>query len=128
MALEPALDLTINAGIEELWAKSTALTNFFIDLFDQYLEPLGFILGSPREAEQRGSHVSLRHAEGYRICRALTEEMKVIPDFRQPDNIRLGFAPLYTSYQDVWEAVQRIRQVVEEQRYLHYSTERLAVT
>jgi kynureninase len=128
MALEPALDLTINAGIEKLWVKSTALTGFFIDLFDQYLEQLGFILGSPREAEQRGSHISLRHAEGYRICRTLTEEMKVIPDFRQPDNIRLGFAPLYTTYQDVWEAVQRIRQVVDEQRYLHYSTERLTVT
>ena len=70
----------------------------------------------------------MRHPEGYRINRALIEEMQVLPDFREPDNIRLGLAPLYTSFVDVWEAVDRLRQVVEEERYLRYAAERLAVT
>jgi len=54
--------------------------------------------------------------------------MNVIPDFREPDNIRLGLAPLYTSFEDVWECVDRIRRVVEETRYEHYPVTRLAVT
>jgi kynureninase len=92
------------------------------------LSPLGFTLGSPRNPACRGSHVSIRHLEGYRINRALIEEMQVLPDFREPDNIRLGLAPLYTSFAEVREAVARIRQVVVEGRYLHFSAERLAVT
>lgn len=92
------------------------------------LLPLGFSLGSPRQPERRGSHISLRHPEGYRINHALIEEMKVLPDFREPDNIRLGLAPLYTTFEEVWQAVDRLRLVVEEQRYKKYSTERLVVT
>jgi kynureninase len=78
--------------------------------------------------EQRGSHVSIRHADGYRINRALIEEMNVIPDFREPDNIRLGLTPLYTSFQDVWECVDRIQRVMTEKRYLHFPATRLTVT
>jgi kynureninase len=72
--------------------------------------------------------VSIRHPEGYRINRALIEEMRLIPDFREPDNIRLGLAPLYTTYSEVWEAVNRIRRVVEEERYVRYLEQRQAVT
>ena len=54
--------------------------------------------------------------------------MNVLPDFREPDNIRLGLAPIYTSFTEVWEAVDRIRRVVEEGRHLRYSAERLTVT
>ncbi len=67
-------------------------------------------------------------SSGYRINRALIEEMQVLPDFREPDNIRLGLAPLYTSFAELWEAVARIRQVVVEERYLNYSAKRLRVT
>ncbi len=89
---------------------------------------MGFALGSPRDPDRRGSHVSVRHPEAYRINRALIEEMAVLPDFREPDNIRMGLSPLYTSFADVWAAVNRIRQVVEEERYRHYPLERLPVT
>ena len=58
----------------------------------------------------------------------LIEEMNVIPDFRDPDNIRLGFAPLYISFTDIWEGFDRIRKVVEEKRYEHYPKQRLTVT
>ena len=108
--------------------KSVRLTSYLVYLADTVLAPLGFGLGSPRDPARRGSHVSVRHPEGYRINRALIEEMQVLPDFREPDNIRLGLAPLYTSFAEVWEAVDRIRRVVEEGRYLRYPAERLPVT
>jgi kynureninase len=76
----------------------------------------------------RGSHISIRHADGYRINRALIEEMNVIPDFRAPDNLRLGFAPLYLSFTNLREGFDRIRKVVEEKRYEKYPKQKLMVT
>jgi kynureninase len=128
MALEPALELTLEAGIERIRRKSVSLTSYLVYLADTVLAPLGFVLGSPRNAARRGSHVSIRHPEAYRINRALVEEMQVLPDFREPDNIRLGLAPLYTSFSHVWEAVDRVRRVVTEERYRHYRQERVQVT
>ena len=60
--------------------------------------------------------------------RALIEDMRVIPDFRPPDNIRFGIAPLYTTFADVFNAVRRMRWVLEERIYEKYPTERAAVT
>ena len=128
MGLEPALDIVRSAGIARIRVKSTHLTSYLIYLVQEELEPLGFRLGTPLDPEKRGSHVSLRHPEGYRINRALIEEMSVLPDFREPDYLRLGLAPLYTSFFDVWEAVQRIKKVVNERRYLNYPKERLVIT
>ena len=128
LAIEPALDIILDAGINSIRHKSSDLTSYLVDLVNVYLGPLEFILGSPREAERRGSHISLHHPEGYRINRALIDEMHVLPDFREPDNLRLGLAPLYTTFTEVWQAVDRIRQVVEQQHYLHYPLERLPVT
>jgi len=128
LALESGLDLLLEAGIERIRRKSLRLTSYLVYLVDTVLAPLGFTLGSPRDPARRGSHVSLRHPEGYRINRALIEEMAVLPDFREPDHIRLGLAPLYTTFAEVWAAVERIRQVVEEGRYRRYGAERLPVT
>jgi kynureninase len=127
-AVGPGLDLILEAGLAQIRRKSVALTGFLISLADEYLAPLGFELASPRRAEARGSHVSLRHPEGYRINRALIGEMKVIPDFREPDNIRFGVAPLYTTFAEVLEAVLRTARVVEERRYLGYPEDRSPVT
>jgi kynureninase len=131
-SVEPAIDLLLEAGIQRLRAKSVKQTEYLIFLAEQWLYTLGFTLGSPRQAECRGSHVSLRHAEGYRINRALIEApapaLKVIPDFRAPDNIRLGIAPIYTSFLDIYRALQRIRVIVEEKIYEQYSKDKLAVT
>jgi kynureninase len=127
-AIEPSLEIIHKAGIPAIRQKSMQLTEYLVSLFDARLQPLGFCLGSPRQAGQRGSHVSIRHPEGYRICRAMIEEMKVIPDFREPDNIRLGLAPLYTRFVDVWQGVERIRRVMIEKRYAHFSAQRLEVT
>lgn len=131
-ALEPALDLILEAGMERLRAKSVEQTEYLIYLADQWLAPLGFTLGSPREPEKRGSHVSLRHPESYRICRSLIESpppaVQVIPDFRAPDNIRLGIAPLYTTFTEIYQALERMRIIVEEGLYQEYSSERFSVT
>ena len=128
IAMEAGLTPLLEAGIHRLRQKSIGLTEFAIDLTDSLLAPLGFKLGSPRDIDNRGSHISLRHADGYRINRALIDEMNLIPDFRAPDNLRLGFAPLYTSYCDVWEGFDRIRRVLVEKRYDKYPQQRLLVT
>ena len=128
LPVEIAVDLILQAGIQPLRSKSIAQTSYLIELFDAVLAPLGFVLGTPRDPRRRGSHVSIRHPDGYRINRALIEEMNVIPDFREPDNIRLGLAPLYTSYAEIWQGVERIRRVMVEESYLNYPFDRLAVT
>jgi kynureninase len=117
-AVEEGVRLTAEAGVDRLRAKSLALCELIVELHDAWLAPLGFELGSPRDGERRGSHVSLRHPEAWPICRALIERAAVIPDFRGPDSIRLGVAPLYTRFVDIYDALDRLRGVVErgEQR------------
>jgi kynureninase len=112
-AVEEGVKLTAEAGIGALRAKSMALTEEIVALHDAWLAPLGFSLGSPRDAAARGSHVSLRHPGAWPINVALIERAGVIPDFRGPDSIRLGVAPLYTGYADVWDALDRLRGLVE---------------
>jgi kynureninase len=128
LTMEAALEPLLQAEMEALRAKSILMTGYASFLTDELLAPLGFSLGSPRDSARRGSHISIRHAEGYRINRALIEEMNVIPDYREPDNIRLGFAPLYISFTDIWGGFDRIRKVVEEKRYEKYPKQKLAVT
>ena len=128
LTMEAALEPTLQAGMDLIRAKSILMTDYASFLTDSLLAPLGFSLGSPRDSAQRGSHISVRHPDGYRINRALIEEMDVIPDFREPDNIRLGFAPLYTSYTEIWEGFRRIRQVMEEKRHEKYTKHKLTVT
>ncbi len=128
LGMETGIDLLLEIGLPRLREKSIQLSEYMIDLFDERLAPIGFSLGTPREVEQRGSHVSFRHPDGYRINRALIEDMKVIPDFREPDNIRLGLTPMYTSFQDVWESIERIHRVISEKRHLRFPETRLTVT
>jgi kynureninase len=131
-AIEPAVDLLLEAGIDRLREKSIRQTEYLIFLAEKWLYPLGFSLGSPRQAEVRGSHVSLRHPQSYRITRAMIESpppaVRVIPDFRAPDNIRLGIAPIYTTFIDIHRALERMRLIVSERLYEHYPEEKLAVT
>ena len=127
-AMEPGLDLVLEAGLDRLRAKSVQQTEYLIALWEAWLAPLGVTLNSPRDADRRGAHVSLGHPEGLRIDRALIEEMDVIPDFRYPDNIRLGVAPLYTSFVDIYEGLTRLRRVLAERLYEKYPKERPEVT
>ena len=111
-AVEESVRLTADAGIEAIAAKARDLTSLALELCDEWLAPLGFELATPRDPERRGAHVSLRHGEAWPITRALIERAKVIPDFRAPDSIRLGLAPLYTRFVDVHDALDRLRALV----------------
>jgi kynureninase len=132
LAVEPAVDLLLEAGIKRLREKSIRQCEYLIYLAEQWLFPLGFELGSPRESSQRGSHVSLKHSEGYRISRALVESdppaVRVIPDFREPDIIRFGIAPIYTTFTEIHRGISRLRQIVEDKIYLDFNENRLGVT
>lgn len=128
LTMETSLDSILNAGMDAIRTKSILMTDYASFLTDSLLAPFGFSLGSPRDSAQRGSHISIRHTDGYRINRALIEEMNVIPDFREPDNLRLGFAPLYTSFAEIWEGFNRIKRVMEEKRYEKYPKQKLTVT
>jgi kynureninase len=111
--------IVAEAGIGRLRAKGMALTSYLIELADAVLAPLGFSVASPRDAERRGAHVSLHHPAAWQVCQALLHR-NVVPDFRTPDRLRLGPAPLYTRFTEVWEGVDRMRAIVaagEHERY-----------
>jgi kynureninase len=127
-AVEEGVRLTAEAGLEAIRAKSVALTNLIVELHDERLATLGFSLGTPRDASRRGSHVSVRHPDSWPICCALIERAQVIPDFRAPDSIRFGVAPLYTRYVDVWDAVDRLRVLVERGEHQQIPLDRPRVT
>jgi kynureninase len=126
--IEPGVDLLLEAGLERLREKSVRQTGYLIDLWEQVLQPLGYRLGTPRGPAQRGSHVSLSHPEGWRINRALIEQMQVIPDFRAPDLIRLGVTPLYTTYAELHRAVEALRRIASDRLYEAYPAQRQGVT
>ncbi len=128
LAVREGVRLVAEAGIDALRAKGQALTAYLIELADEWLAPLGFRLASPRDAERRGSHVTLHHPEAWRICRGLIERYDVVPDFRTPDRLRLGPAPLTTSYAEVWTGLDRIRRLVESGQHLDFPADRGRVT
>ncbi len=111
-AVEEGVRVTAEAGMEALRAKSIAQTELLIALHDEWLVPLGFELGSPRDPARRGSHVALNHPEAWTICRALIEKARVVPDFRGPNTVRLGVTPLYTRFVEVYDAMERLRDLV----------------
>jgi kynureninase len=112
-AVEEGAKLTAEAGVARLSAKVSQLTEFVVALHDERLAELGFRLGSPRDPARRGAHVSLAHDGAWPICRALIERARVIPDFRGPDSIRLGVPPIYTRFVDVYDALERLADLVE---------------
>jgi kynureninase len=126
--IEPGIDLLLEAGLDNLRAKSLRQSEYLINLWEELLQQLGFTLNTPREADRRGSHVSLGHAEGLRIDQTLIHEMNVLPDFRPPDTIRLGIAPLYTSFRDIHTAVMRLQKIVIERLYEKYPRQAPMVT
>jgi kynureninase len=128
LTMEAGLEPTLQAGMDAIREKSILMTDYAIYLTENVLARYGFTVGSPLDSTRRGSHISIRHEDGYRISRALIEEMNVIPDFRAPDNIRLGFAPLYISFAEVWEGFDRIKRVMEEKRFDKYPKQKLLVT
>ncbi len=122
-ALEAALDVWERVPLDLLRAKSVALGSLLVDLVGDALE-----LASPADPERRGSHVSFRHPDGYPVMRALIDR-GVHGDFRAPDILRFGLAPLYIRYVDVYDAAATLREVLEEEHWRDERyAQRLAVT
>jgi kynureninase len=110
--VDAAIGVTEAAGIERLWAKSVALTELLMERTTVLLEPLGARLDTPRDPHRRGAHVSIRHPDAWPWCRALIDRKLVVGDFRPPDAIRLGPAPLYTGFVDCYDAVDAMADVL----------------
>lgn len=131
-AMEAGIDITLEAGIKPIRKKSIQQTDYLISTFQEELKPYGFELFSPQESTRRGSHISLIHPQAWQICQALQEGIEdyppVIPDFRPPQIIRMGVAPLYTSFEDLTITVKYLKAIVENQWYFKYPTDKPQVT
>lgn len=112
-----AFEMIAEAGIEAIASKAAIGTQMMIDLFDEWLAPLGYTLLTSRNPTERGGHISIGHPDAARICVALRKFANVIPDYRTPNSIRLAIAPLPTSYIEVWDGFQRIRDLTETRQY-----------
>lgn len=111
--LEVGLDVYGRVDMHQVREKSVRLTDTFIRLVEQRCADYGFTLASPKDSKVRGSQVSVKHPEGYAIIQALIAQ-GVIGDYRAPDILRFGFAPLYVRYEDVWLAVEALRHVMDQ--------------
>ncbi len=105
------------AGINVIASKAAIGTQMMIDLFDEWLAPLGYALLTSRNPQERGGHIAIGHPDAARICVALRKFANVIPDYRTPNSVRLAISPLATSYVEVWDGLQRIKALTETRQY-----------
>jgi len=114
--VECGLEVFEQTDMQALRAKSLALTDLFIELVETRCaaHPLGLV--TPREHARRGSQVSFTHPHGYAVMQALIAR-GVIGDYREPQIMRFGFTPLYTSFADVWDAVEILKDILDRQDY-----------
>lgn len=110
-ALEAALDVFADADRAALFAKGQALCDLFIALVEEHCAGFDLALVTPRDPVARGSHVSFAHPDAWPVMAALIAR-GVIGDFRAPDLLRFGFTPLYIGHEDVWRAVDTLRDVL----------------
>ena len=114
-----SLRITQEAGIDNMRRKSLSLTRYMMDLIHSSGltdSPYEYTIGTPQEDERRGGHVAVEHANAPQIARAL-KSRGVIPDFRPPNVIRLAPVPLYTSFTDVWQTVQHLREIIDSNQH-----------
>ena len=131
-AMEPGIDITLEAGIKNLRKKSIALSEFFLNGIEEELIPLGFKIQSPSNSDFRGSHLTISHPASWQICQALIQgesnALKVIPDYRPPNLLRFGIAPLYTSYENIFRVLIRIKEIVKTESYKKFEIKKTKVT
>lgn len=125
-ALEVGVEMFLEVEPAALRTKSMALTEAFVELVEARCAGLGLELASPREANMRGSQVAFRHAEGYAVMQALIAR-GVIGDFRAPDLLRFGLAPLYVRFVDLFDAAEQLREILAERAWDRPEFKRRAV-
>jgi kynureninase len=115
--VQTAFSMIKEAGIDAIAHKAAVGTQMMIELYDEWLAPLGIELNTSRNAKERGGHISLVHPDAAQICVALRTMANVIPDYRTPNSIRLAISPLPTSYVEIWDGFERMRDLVASGRY-----------
>ena len=126
--LQSAFHMIEEAGISEISAKAARGTELMIQLFDEWLEPLGCTLLTPRESNLRGGHITIGHPDAEQISVALRKYANVVADYRTPNSIRLAISPLPTSYVEVFDGFQRIRDLITTKQYQKVSLGESRVT
>ena len=107
LAMQDMIAVIAEAGIEAVRQKSVQLTAFAVEAFDEVLAPFGAVLASPRDPAQRGSHITIDHP-AFKDVTARLWERGIIPDYRNPNGIRLGLSPLSTSFTETWTGIEAI--------------------
>ena len=115
--VQTAFAMIKEAGIDAIAHKAAVGTQMMIELYDAWLAPLGIELNTSRDAKERGGHISLVHPDAAQICVAMRTISNVIPDYRTPNSIRLAISPLPTSYVEIWDGLERMRDLVASGRY-----------
>ena len=115
--VKTAFSMIKEAGIDAIAHKAAVGTQMMIDLYDEWLAPLGIELNTSRDPKERGGHISLVHPDAAQICVAMRTIANVIPDYRTPNSIRLAISPLPTSYVEIWAGLERMRDLVASGRY-----------
>jgi kynureninase len=118
-----SLEMFQEAGIDRIRDKSIRLTGYLMDLIKSELSSYGFTIANPEDETTRGGHVFLIHPEAARICKAL-KAAGVVPDFRNPNGIRLAPVALYNTFEEVWEMVSRLKKIMDEKTYKDYENKR----
>ncbi len=113
VALDAAVKVWDDVDMKKIYEKSQALCSLFIEQVERQCADHGVALAGPRDMSKRGSHVSFHCPEGYAVMQALIAA-NVIGDFRAPDMIRFGFAPLFNSFTDVFDAAAMLHTVLRE--------------
>jgi len=116
-SVRTAFEMIEEAGIAKIARKAAAGTELMVELFDDWLAPLGFELLTPRAAHLRGGHITIAHPEAERISVVPRKFANMVADYRVPNSIRLAISPLTTSYTEVYEGFERIRDLVATRKY-----------
>lgn len=109
-AVEPGVSMIAEATVTAVRAKSEALTALAVQLYDEVLAPAGYVLATSRDPQRRGSHVTVAHPDARRLIRELLG-VGVVVDYRRPDGVRLGLAPLTTRFVDVHDALAHMSAI-----------------
>ena len=126
--IKSAFEMIEMAGISNIEAKANQGTQMMIELYEKWLNPLGFTLNTPRNASMRGGHISICHPEASKIAIALRKYANVIPDYRAPNSIRVAISPLVNSYVEIYDGFQRIRDLVSTRQYEQVEDGQVRVT
>ena len=117
-AVQASYSMIEEAGMKAISEKAALGTDLILALYDAWLAPLGFSLLTPRDHNKRGGHITVGHPDAKKIAAAMRSMTNTIPDYRTPDSIRLAIAPLPTSYTEVFDGLERMRDLVQSKKYL----------